>query len=143
MLALAVNDGKGQQLLRDIARSEEISEKYLSIIIIPLRRRGLVKSVRGARGGYTLARRPDEVTVRDIVDVLEESSLVDCVRDSSVCGRAGTCASRDIWDLLSRKISETLASITLADLVRMRQDKTEPEPAEAETAGKRRGAKNR
>ena len=80
MLELARNFDKGQVLLKDIARNEEISEKYLSLIIIPLRTAGLVQSTRGAHGGYSLTRPPEEITLKDIVQVLEGGiSLVDCV----------------------------------------------------------------
>ena len=67
MLELAGNYGKGQVLLKDIARNEGISEKYLSLIIIPLRTAGLVQSTRGAHGGYSLAKPPGEITLKDIV----------------------------------------------------------------------------
>lgn len=125
MLSLARNYGQGPLYLKDIARTEEISEKYLSLIIIPLRGVGLVNSTRGVHGGYTLARAPDKVTLKEIVDVLEGNCLVDCIKDPSACPRVDTCASRDIWALLDGKISETLDSITLQQLVRMKQEKVE------------------
>jgi len=124
MLALAVNYGNGPVYLKDIARGEEISEKYLSLIIIPLRTAGLVNSTRGAYGGYNLAREPSQITLKEIMDVLEgEPCLVDCVRDPLLCNRISTCASRDIWCLLGGKISEVLGSINLRDLVRMNEAK--------------------
>ncbi len=124
MLALAVNYGKGPVYLKDIARGEEISEKYLSLIIIPLRTAGLVNSTRGAYGGYQLARDPAQVNLKDILDILEgETCLVDCVRDPSRCPRVPTCVTREIWCLLGGRISEVLGSISLLDLVRMNQDK--------------------
>jgi Rrf2 family protein len=111
--------------LRDIAREEEISEKYLSLIIIPLRAVGLVNSTRGAHGGYNLARLPDQITLKEIVEVLEGNCLVDCVKDPTVCSRVSTCASRDVWAMVGGKISEALHSITLEQLVRMNREKTE------------------
>ena len=124
MLALAVNYGNGPVYLKDIARGEEISEKYLSLIIIPLRTAGLVISTRGAYGGYNLAREPSQITLKEVVDVLEgEPCLVDCVRDPSLCPRVSTCVTREIWSLLGGKISEVLESITLHDLVRMNGEK--------------------
>jgi len=124
MLALAVNYGKGPVYLKDIARGEEISEKYLSLTIIPLRTAGLVNSTRGAYGGYQLARDPAQVNLKDILDILEgETCLVDCVRDPSRCPRVPTCVTREIWCLLGGRISEVLGSISLLDLVRMNQDK--------------------
>ncbi|MDD5713183.1 MAG: Rrf2 family transcriptional regulator [Smithellaceae bacterium] len=123
MLALARNYGQGNVFLKDIAKDEEISEKYLSLIIIPLKGVGLVKSVRGAYGGYTLAKRPGEITLKEIIDVLEGDCLVDCLKDPSVCPRVATCASHDIWALLGGKISETLRGITLEQLVQMNKEK--------------------
>ncbi len=125
MLSLSLNYGKGPILLKDIAKKEEISEKYLSLIIIPLRGAGLVNSSRGAYGGYTLAKEPSKITVKEIVDVLEGDCLVNCINDSSACTRISTCAARDIWVLLGEKISETLQSITLEKLARMSREKTE------------------
>jgi Rrf2 family protein len=125
MLVLARNYGKGNTFLKEIAREEDISEKYLSLIIIPLKGVGLVNSVRGASGGYTLAREPSQITLKDIVDVLEGDCLVDCLKDPKSCSRVSTCASHDIWAMLGGKISETLSGITLEQLVRMNQDKWE------------------
>ncbi len=125
MLVLARNYGKGNTFLKEIAREEDISEKYLSLIIIPLKGVGLVNSVRGASGGYTLARDPAQITLKDIMDVLEGDCLVDCLKDPKSCSRVNTCASHDIWAMLGGKISETLSGITLEQLVRMNQDKWE------------------
>ena len=125
MLALAKNYGKGNIFLKDIAHDEEISEKYLSLIIIPLKGVGLVNSVRGSSGGYTLAKEPAKITLKDIVDVLEGDCLVDCLKDPKSCSRVSTCATRDIWTLLGGKISETLSSITLEQLVMMNKEKME------------------
>ncbi len=124
MLALARNNGKGPIYLKDIARAEDISEKYLSQIIIPLRRAGLVRSTRGSRGGYTLAKEPSDINMREIVEVLEGNCLVSCIKDPSACSRVPTCASRDIWVLLGGKISETLGSVTLAELNGIGHEKT-------------------
>lgn len=126
MLALARNYGKGYVYLKDIARGEGMSEKYLSKITISLRGRGLINSSRGVRGGYILAKAPAEITLKEVVDVLEgDTPLVDCVRDKSVCARAAVCASRDVWVLLDGKISEVLNAINLEQLVRLNRDKIE------------------
>jgi len=117
MLALAVNYGKGILLLKDIAEKEEISEKYLSQIIIPLRTGGLVNSVRGAKGGYSLAKSPAEITVKEIVEILEgDICLTDCLKDSASCERITECATKRVWEKLSGAISDVLGSITLAGL---------------------------
>lgn len=117
MTALACEYGDNSLLLKDIAASEEISGKYLSLIVIPLRAAGLIKSLRGAHGGYSLARAPREITLCDIVEALEgETCLVRCVKQPSACNRAATCPTRDIWSVLGDRIRETLKSVSIADL---------------------------
>ncbi len=123
MLALAREYGNGTLYLKDIARTEEISEKYLSQIIIPLKGLGLVKSTRGAHGGYALAKAPAEITLKEIVDILEGDCMIDCLNDSMTCPRVATCASRDIWALLGEKISDVLESVTLEQLLEKERDK--------------------
>jgi len=126
MVALAFNYDKGPVFLKDVAKGENISEKYLSLIIIPLRRTGLVNSIRGAHGGYLLAKDPSQITMKEIIDVLEgDCSLVDCVRNPSTCPRVTICASHDIWEIIGGKISETLNSVTLDMLVKMNQEKAQ------------------
>ena len=126
MLALAQNYGKDPIYLKDVARQENISEKYLSVIIIPLRGIGLVTSVRGAYGGYNLAKEPSRITLKEIVDVLEGTcSLVDCVKNPASCPRSGTCASHDIWSEIEGKIADTLGGITLAKMIDMSREKAE------------------
>jgi Rrf2 family protein len=126
MVELAVTYDKGPVYLKDIAKIQNISEKYLSLIIIPLRTVGLVKSIRGAHGGYILAKNPSQITLKEIIDVLEgDCSLVDCVKNPSSCSRVPICASHDIWAIIGGKISETLSSTTLDMLVRMNQEKAE------------------
>jgi Rrf2 family protein len=126
MVALAFNYDKGPVFLKDVAKGENISEKYLSLIIIPLRRTGLVNSIRGAHGGYLLAKDPSQITMKEIIDVLEgDCSLVDCVRNPSTCPRVPICASHDIWEIIGGKISETLNSVTLDMLVKMNQEKAQ------------------
>jgi Rrf2 family protein len=126
MADLADHYTKNPVFLKDIAKREDISEKYLSIIVIPLRSNGLIQSTRGAHGGYTLSRRPEEITVQDIFDALEgKICLVDCVNNPKYCPRVGVCPTRDIWSILGNKIRETLNSVTLADLVKTRREKAD------------------
>ena len=118
MTALAREYGKKSLFLKDIAASEEISGKYLSLIVIPLRTAGLIKSLRGAHGGYSLARTPGEITLCDIVEALDgETCLVRCVKQPSTCSRAAICPTRDIWSVLGDRIRESMKSITIAELV--------------------------
>jgi len=126
MLELALNYGNEPVFLKDIAKNEEISEKYLSQIIIPLKAKGLVTSFRGMNGGYVLARPPSQITIREIVELLEgKLELLNCIGNPSTCSRVSICATRDIWDLLGEKISQTLESVTLEDLVKKHNCKNE------------------
>ena len=126
MVALAQNYGKDPVFLKDIAKGENISEKYLSLIIIPLRGVNLVNSVRGAHGGYNLSKEPSQITLKEIVDVLEgECTLVECVKNPSSCERTSICATHDVWAMIGEKISETLSSITLDRLAKMNQEKVD------------------
>jgi Rrf2 family protein len=126
MADLAYHYGKNPVFLKDIAKREDISEKYLSIIVISLKSAGLIQSTRGAHGGYMLSLSPEKITVQDIFDALEgKICLVDCVNNPKDCPRVGTCPTRDIWSVLAEKIRETLSSVTLADLVKTRREKAQ------------------
>ena len=118
MVELALNYGKGSVLLKDIAKRQEISQGYLEHIIPPLKAAGLIKSNRGAHGGYALTKVPSKITLKDVVFTLEGSlTPVECVDNTQVCNRVPYCVTRDAWKELGSKISETLDSITLKDLV--------------------------
>lgn len=119
MLALGASRKKGPVFLKDIAHSEEISEKYLSQIVIPLKARGLVTPFRGAHGGYILGRPASEIRLREIIEPLEgDLCLVDCVTNSGVCHRSSECVTRDVWARMSAAVLEFLDTITLEDLVK-------------------------
>lgn len=118
MLELALYYEKGPVLLKDIARREEISEGYLEHILPLLKAAKLVNSSRGAHGGYTLAKDPSDITLKDVVQAVEGSlSPVKCVDAPSVCHRTRECVTREVWKELGEKISETLNSITLKEMV--------------------------
>lgn len=118
MVSLAERFGDGPVFLRDIASEQGISEKYLSLIVIPLRSAGLLLSARGAHGGYSLVRDPEKISLKEVVDVLEgEACLVDCVREPYACPRTDICPTREVWQAVGEKISETLGEITLGSLV--------------------------
>ena len=119
MLKLALNYGNQPVFLKDIAKNEEISEKYLSQIIIPLKAKGLVTSFRGMNGGYVLEKPPLQINLREIVELLEgKVELLNCIASPATCSRVSICATRDIWDSLGEKIAQTLESVTLEDLIK-------------------------
>jgi Rrf2 family protein len=118
MLALAISEKKNPIFLKDIARSEEISEKYLSQIIIPLKAKGLVTTFRGAHGGYILSRPASDIRLREIIEPLEgDLCLVDCVTNAEICHRSTECATRDVWAQMSSLLLDFLDTFTLEDLI--------------------------
>jgi Rrf2 family cysteine metabolism transcriptional repressor len=124
MLDLAVNYAQSPVLLKDIARREEISLKYLDRICSSLKAAGLLKSSRGSKGGFTLSRPPDEITLKEIVEALEGPlDLVGCLSDKNFCKRMNFCVTRDVWYELSRAMEAVLASKSLEDLVRREKKK--------------------
>mgnify|MGYP000988310251 CR=1 FL=1 len=126
MLKLALNYQKGPISLKDIAQQEEISEKYLSQLVIPLRASGLIYSLRGFQGGYQLSKSPSQISIKDIVQALEGNiSPVECVKNPSICSKADDCSVRDMWGDLYKKIHETLDSVSLKDLLESKELKEE------------------
>ncbi len=130
MLELAIHYGEGPVLLKDVARRQEISEKYLGHLILPLKTAGLIHSSRGAHGGYMLARAPSDINLKEVVEAVEGSlSLVECVDVPEVCQKSPSCVHREIWKKVADNISQTLESLTLQDLVEMQEQKPESSPA--------------
>ncbi|MDO5382695.1 MAG: Rrf2 family transcriptional regulator [Eubacteriales bacterium] len=119
MLDLATYDNGEPIKIKDIAKRQNISEKYLEQIVSVLNKASFVKSIRGARGGYLLYDVPQHYTVGQILKVTEGSmSPVDCVGENgSPCANKDTCVSVRIWEKLDDAINEVLEGITLADLL--------------------------
>jgi Rrf2 family protein len=118
MVELSENFDKGPMLLRKIAERQGLSVKYLHSLLAVLKSAGLVRSLRGAGGGYVLTRPPSQITVGEVVRVLEGSlALVGCVEDKNFCERVDWCATRPIWVGLSKTVERTLSGLTLADVV--------------------------
>jgi len=123
MLELARHYREGPLQLGDIAKRQDVSVKYLEQIIIPLKKAHYIESVRGRKGGHVLTRPPEEITVGEIVALLEESSgLVECAQDTTVCERADTCPTRLLWKDAYEAMFDRLEAITLADLVKRAED---------------------
>ena len=121
MTELAKGYGTGPRSLADVARVESLPMAYLEQLAGALRRGGLLLSTRGASGGYSLSRPPLEISVLDIVTVVEgEVAPVECVAHdyfSGTCLREGDCASRPLWARLKASIDSVLSQTTLAELV--------------------------
>lgn len=129
MLELALKYGRGPVLLKEIAKNQEISEGYLEHILLPLKAAGLVNSTRGAHGGYSLARPPEEINLSEIIQKVEGSlAFVECVTAPEVCSRSGLCATRDVWGSINKKLIQVLESTTLQDLVEQQKQKQHSQP---------------
>ena len=126
MMDLAANQkDEVPVFLSDVAKRQEISEKYLEHIFTALRAAGLVRTVRGRKGGFLLSKPPREITAGAVITSLEgPCRLVDCVDKPNVCPRSATCASRDVWTLLGGKMDEFLSGFTLDQLARMQDEKS-------------------
>jgi Rrf2 family transcriptional regulator, cysteine metabolism repressor len=131
MMDLAAHQGDGKPVfLSDIAKRQDISEKYLEHIFSALRTAGFVSTMRGRKGGFLLAKSPSEITAANIVTTLEGPSiLVDCVSKPKTCVKSEACATRDIWSLLGSKIDEVLSGFTLEQLVAMQEKKSQVDNA--------------
>ena len=126
MIDLASHYGRNPVLLREISKRQEISEKYLWHLINPLKAAGLITATRGLKGGYTLARSPVEITMKEIMQASEGAlCLVDCVEKPSTCKRVPICVARDIWNEIAESIDRILTSTTLADMVERQKAKKE------------------
>ena len=128
LLELALHHGKGPVPLKDIAQSQQISLPYLEHLITPLIAGGIVWSIRGARGGVSLARPPEEIRLSEVLQLLEGSiALVECVNDPKYCSRSELCVTRDIWGELKKVMDGVLESTTLQDLVERQKKKRQSE----------------
>lgn len=114
---LAQHEGDGPQPLKSVAEIG-VQEDYLEQLLGILRRAGLVTTVRGAQGGYQLAKPADQITVGDVIAATEGPlSLADCVSDGSCCEKSTECRARRVWGYLSHAIDGLLTSITLRDML--------------------------
>lgn len=145
MIDLALRDSNGPVTLAAISERQGISLSYLEQLFGKLRRHGIVESVRGPGGGYTMAQVLDRVTVADVIAAVDEpldatmcGGRRDCHETGRVGGgliddgrRKGECMTHDLWATLNRKMHEYLESVTLADLVRQQKEREAATPAAA------------
>lgn len=123
MYDLALHYGQGPISLKSVAQRQGISEHYLEQLMGTLRKAGYVKSIRGAQGGYSLTKDPGQITVGNIICIMEGPiAPVDCLLSTDAghdyCQRAGICVTRGVWAKVRDSINQVLDSITLADLCR-------------------------
>ena len=118
MLDLALHADGGLIFAKDISERIGISQSYLEQLFIPLRAARLVRAVRGARGGFTLAKSPSEIRLSQIIQAMEGSiAPTDCVDAPEVCPRSGLCVTREVWVEMKDAMDKVLEKTTLQDLV--------------------------
>lgn len=118
MLDLAQNSRTSPQSIKSIAERQGIPEAYLEQLIGKLKKQGLVKSVRGAQGGYLLAEPPGDLTIGRILRALEgEIRLADCVTEEGCCEKSGGCPARTIFKRVHDGINDLVDGITLQNML--------------------------
>ncbi|MFC2024049.1 RrF2 family transcriptional regulator [Chloroflexota bacterium] len=122
MLDLALQSGDGPSLIKDISKRQGISDLYLEQLLNRLKTAGLLRSIRGPKGGFMLTKPPEEIMLLDILETMEGSlAPVACVDTATFCNRAENCTTRLIWTKMKKAMVEVLESITLEDLVKQEQ----------------------
>lgn len=118
LVDIAANGGQGPRTIKDIAASQGISEKFISRIVVPLHRAGIVATERGVKGGLRLARFPEKITLLDIVEATDGPlSLVHCLARPGVCPRQGRCAAENAWGGINDALADALRGKKLSDVV--------------------------
>ena len=118
VLEIAQNYQKGPLQLGIIAQRQDISMKYLEQIMAILKSGDFIKSIRGPRGGYMLAKAPNQIKLSDVFDCLEgHVTTVECIEDENYCARSVDCLARQLWEQVQEAIRNVLQSVTLQDLV--------------------------
>jgi Rrf2 family cysteine metabolism transcriptional repressor len=119
MLDLALQSGDDPTMVKDISRRQEISDCYLEQLFSRLKIVGLVRSTRGPRGGFTLAKPPSQIRLSEIMQAMEGSTApVECVDNARFCSRAEFCTTRKVWIEMKKVMDDVLESTTLKDLVK-------------------------
>jgi len=125
ILELAGNYGKGPLQLKIIAQRQDISVKYLEQLMAILKSTGLVRGIRGSKGGYILAKAANQIKLSDVFNALEGLSAinVECIENENYCARVADCPARQLWAQVQQAIETVLQSMTLQDLVDRTKDK--------------------
>ena len=124
LLDLAVQGSEEPVSLKEIAQRQQISLQYLEHLMTPLIAAGMVRSVRGPKGGVLLAKIPEDIKLSEVIQLLEGSTApVDCVDNPKLCSRSGLCVTRDVWDELKKAIDGVLEGMTLQNMVERQQQK--------------------
>lgn len=117
MVELAQSYGAAPVLVETIARNQQISSKYIHVLMSGLKTAGLVKAVRGPKGGFVMSKAPSSVTALDVVRIMEgEVSSLECVPNMASCPRSCRCAARELWVEVHQEVEKILGRATLEDL---------------------------
>jgi Rrf2 family protein len=117
MMELAEHYGRGPMTVDSIAKRQDISAKYIHVLVMGLRSAGLIRSVRGPSGGYELARSPASITALDVLAAIEgRNAPVECVIDAAFCPRSTRCVARDVWCQVASAVDGVLSALTLEQL---------------------------
>lgn len=117
MVELAIHYGVDPISIKTISLSQGISEYYLEQLFSPLRKANLIKSIRGANGGYVLNKEPKDITIADIINVLEGPIEISGCVEGDICDNEDACATKLLWEKIKNSIDEVMETTTLQDIV--------------------------
>jgi Rrf2 family cysteine metabolism transcriptional repressor len=125
MIELAVNFGQGALQIKTIAKNQDISIKYLEQIMTILRSGGLIRSVRGTKGGYLLAKPPGEIKLDEVFICLEGPSfMIECLENENACDRHSDCVARMLWGKVQQSVLNVLKEYSLQDMAELSKSKS-------------------
>jgi Rrf2 family protein len=118
MLELAKNYGYGPISMSQVSKNQNIPIKYLEQLVIPLKKAGLIRSVRGPRGGHMLAKAPERITIWELLEILESKfTFADCLKDPNICENTATCPVRPVWGKALNLMMKHFKETSLKDLL--------------------------
>jgi Rrf2 family transcriptional regulator, cysteine metabolism repressor len=127
VLEIALNQNEKNLTRKQISQNQGIPSSYLENILIGLKSKGIIRTIRGPKGGYELAIKPEDITVFQIVEILEGSSnTIPCLDDKDECLRSSICVTRGVWDNLNKIQENFLKEVTIKDLVQQTQELYSP-----------------
>ena len=134
LIDIVLNGGDRPRMIREISESQGISQKYIGRLVLDLRKAGILRSVRGARGGYVLRKKPENISLLEIMETMEgKMRLVKCLSCPNSCKRSSACVSRDVWGDLTNEMRLVSARISLSDII-SKENIATPEKREPELA---------
>jgi len=124
LIDMAIHSAEGPALVKDIAERQGMSARYLEQLLLAPKAAGMIRSTRGAHGGFTLARSPERITLREIIQIMEGSiSPTECADEPGICPSSSSCVTHDIWVKIKQATDEILESTTLQNLVDRQNEK--------------------